>query len=64
LLHALAHYGVKASHAMMIGDSRHDIEAARAAAMPCIAVRYGYNHGEPIAFSDPDLVLDSLAELL
>jgi phosphoglycolate phosphatase len=64
LLHALAHYGVKATHAVMIGDSRNDIEAARAAAIPCIAVRYGYNHGEPIAFSDPDLVLDSLAELL
>ena len=64
LLHALAHFNVKANHAVMIGDSRNDIEAARAAGMPCIAVRYGYNHGEPISYSEPDLVLDSLVELL
>ncbi len=64
LLHALAHFCVKANQAVMIGDSRNDVEAAHAAGMPCIAVRYGYNHGEPIAYSEPDLVLDSLAELL
>jgi phosphoglycolate phosphatase len=64
LLHALAHFCVTENHAVMIGDSRNDIEAAHAAGMPCIAVRYGYNHGEPIAYSEPDLVLDSLAELL
>lgn len=64
MLHALAHYGLKANQAVMIGDSRNDIESAHAASMPCIAVRYGYNHGEPIAYCEPDLVLDSLIELL
>jgi len=64
VLHALSHFGVAAKHAVMIGDSRNDIEAAHAASVPCIAVRYGYNHGEPIAYCGPDLVLDSLVELL
>ena len=64
ILHALSHFGVQASQAVMIGDSRNDIEAAHAASVPCIAVRYGYNHGEPIAYCEPDLVLDSLVELL
>lgn len=64
ILHALSHFGVTANHAVMIGDSRNDIEAAHAASVPCIAVRYGYNHGESIAYCEPDLVLDSLVELL
>lgn len=64
ILHALSHFGVQANHAVMIGDSRNDIEAAHAASVPCIAVRYGYNHGESIAYCEPDLVLDSLVELL
>lgn len=54
---------VNASHTMMIGDSRHDIEAARAAGVYSVAVTYGYNHGEAIAVSQPDLILDSLAEI-
>ena len=64
LLHALSHYGLKPEHALMIGDSSNDVESARAASVRSIAVSYGYNHGEPIAASEPDLLLDSLAELL
>jgi phosphoglycolate phosphatase len=32
----------------MIGDSRNDAEAARAAGCPLVLVTYGYNHGEDI----------------
>jgi phosphoglycolate phosphatase len=32
----------------MIGDSRNDAEAARAAGCPVVLVTYGYNHGEDI----------------
>ncbi|HEY1132385.1 MAG TPA: phosphoglycolate phosphatase [Roseateles sp.] len=32
----------------MVGDSRNDAEAARAAGCPLVLVTYGYNHGEDI----------------
>ena len=64
LLHALHYFDVKPHQALMIGDSRNDVEAAHAAGMQCYALTYGYNHGEPIADCKPDLILDSLQQLL
>lgn len=64
ILHALQHYDLDPSQALMVGDSRNDVEAAHAAGVRCIALRYGYNHGEDIRACAPDLLLDSLAELL
>lgn len=64
LLHALEYFELKPEQAIMIGDSRNDVEAAHAAGMQCIALTYGYNHGEPIAACKPDLILDSLRQLL
>lgn len=55
--------GVTAEQALFIGDSRNDIRAARAAGVRCVALSYGYNHGEPIAKEAPDLVVDDLREL-
>lgn len=52
------------SKALMIGDSMHDVAAAKAAGVPVICVSYGYNHGNDIHDSEPDLVVDSLASLL
>ncbi|MEC7119933.1 MAG: phosphoglycolate phosphatase, partial [Pseudomonadota bacterium] len=48
LLHGLSYYDILPDQALMIGDSRNDVEAAHAAGMACIALRYGYNHGEDI----------------
>lgn len=64
LQHALQYFELKPHQAIMIGDSRNDIEAAHAAGMQCFALTYGYNHGEPVADCQPDLVLDSLQQLL
>jgi phosphoglycolate phosphatase len=64
LLHALHYFNLKPHEALMIGDSRNDVEAAHAAGMPCFALTYGYNHGESVALCQPDLVLDSLLQLL
>lgn len=64
LFHALNYFELKPHQAIMIGDSSNDIEAAHAAGMQCFALSYGYNHGQPIAASNPDLVLDSLLQLL
>ena len=49
---------------LMVGDSRNDAAAARAAGCPVLLVTYGYNHGEPVrGVVDADGYLDSLAEL-
>lgn len=63
LLYAAEQLGVPASDALMIGDSKSDVKAARAAGFKMIAVSYGYNHGEDIRNYHPDAVVDSLAEL-
>jgi phosphoglycolate phosphatase len=48
---------------LMVGDSRNDAEAARAAGCPVVLVSYGYNHGEPAASARPDAVIDRIDEL-
>ncbi|AXA64985.1 phosphoglycolate phosphatase [Pseudomonas oryzihabitans] len=63
LLWVMQQAGVVAGQALFIGDSRNDIRAARAAGVRCVALSYGYNHGEPIALEQPDLVVDDLREL-
>ena len=63
LLHAAEHTGIVPARALMVGDSRHDVQAGKAAGFRTLAVTYGYNHGEPIADSAPDHVTDSLAVL-
>lgn len=64
LLHCLRHFEVTASQALMVGDSRNDVDAARAAGIKVVAVPYGYNHGEPIEACAPDRLVASLAELI
>jgi len=56
--------GTLPARTLMIGDSRNDAQAARAAGCPVVLVRYGYNHGEPAESAAPDAVVDSLVELL
>ncbi|WP_457597168.1 phosphoglycolate phosphatase [Hydrogenimonas sp.] len=63
LLHACEKLGVQPSEAVMVGDSRNDIEAAKRAGMPAVAVRYGYNHGEPVEALFPERVIDRFGEL-
>jgi phosphoglycolate phosphatase len=64
LLHVAKRYGVPPEACLMVGDSRNDVLAAQAAGMPVAAVTYGYNHGEPIEVSGPDLVVEHLDALL
>lgn len=64
LLQVMHLAGVDAGQSLFVGDSRSDVLAARAASVPCVAVSYGYNHGRPIDEEQPNLVVDSLAELL
>ncbi len=64
LLHAAEQFNVTPEQGLMIGDSINDIKAARAAGFKAVAVTYGYNHGQDIRLSKPDITIDSLAELL
>ncbi|MCW8887117.1 MAG: phosphoglycolate phosphatase [Motiliproteus sp.] len=64
LLHAARKLGVKPQQLLMIGDSKHDVNAARNALCSVVGVTYGYNHGQPIVDCGPDWVVDSLMELL
>lgn len=64
LLEAMARCSASPSETLMVGDSKSDVVAARAAGCPVICVPYGYNHGEDIAKYEPDLIVQSLAELV
>jgi phosphoglycolate phosphatase len=55
--------GTAPTRTLMIGDSRNDAAAARAAGCPVVLVTYGYNHGEPARAVDADGFVDSLAEI-
>ncbi|MFG6668031.1 phosphoglycolate phosphatase [Halomonas sp. HNIBRBA4712] len=64
LLHAAGAFDLAPSRCVMVGDSRHDIEAGRAAGFATVALPYGYNHGEPIEASRPDVCLERLSALI
>jgi len=63
LLHAAEHFGVPPGDSLMLGDSKSDVTAARAAGFQVVCMSYGYNHGEDIRDYAPDAVIDSMAEL-
>jgi phosphoglycolate phosphatase len=54
--------GGEPEHAIMVGDSGTDMRTARAAAIPIIAVDFGYSE-VPIASLNPDRLIGSFAEL-
>jgi phosphoglycolate phosphatase len=63
LLHVSNFYRLNPSDCVMVGDSEHDIAAAKAAGFYAVAVPYGYNHGNNIAKSNPDCIVKSIADL-
>ena len=64
LLLACKQLQVRPERTLMIGDSRNDVLAARAAGMPVVCVDYGYNHGRPVSAEQPDSIVGSLHNLL
>ncbi|SFN43648.1 phosphoglycolate phosphatase [Izhakiella capsodis] len=60
----LGTFGLRPESLLFVGDSRNDILAAQAAGCPCVGMTYGYNYGEPITSSQPDIVLDHFNQLL
>lgn len=62
LVRACATFCVAADEAIMVGDSRADLEGARAAGMGCVLFAHGYSP-EPVEILGADGVLESFAEL-
>ena len=63
LHYAADHFAVDYDECLMVGDSSNDVQAARAAGFNVVCVPYGYNHGNDIRDSNPDLVVENLIEL-
>lgn len=64
LHHASNKLGIKIEDCLMIGDSTHDIAAARNAGCDVYAVSYGYNHGENIIDSSPDNLIHDFNDVI
>jgi phosphoglycolate phosphatase len=56
--------GSTPARTLVIGDSRNDAEAARAAGCPVVLATYGYNHGEPVQAVGADALFDRLDTLV
>lgn len=63
LLFACQSLGVEPQAALMVGDSVHDAQAARAAGIAIICVTYGYNEGSDPHTLSCDLLIDDLGSL-
>jgi phosphoglycolate phosphatase len=63
LYFACERLGVTAPQTLMVGDSRNDVTAARAAGMRVVCVTYGYNEGHDARTLKCDALVDSLAEV-
>ena len=65
LLHAAAVLRIPPSACLYLGDDLRDIQSARAAGMPSLAVRYGYlGDGGPIESWQADAIIDHPLEVL
>lgn len=60
ILHACRVMGTRPVDNLHIGDSKNDIQAARAAGCPIFCVPYGYNEGEPVDSAECDALVSDL----
>ncbi|MFC4158419.1 phosphoglycolate phosphatase [Chitinimonas lacunae] len=60
LRHVCERFGIEAHRMLMVGDSRYDLEAARAAGCPVALLSYGY---EAVAPLGADWIFDNLVEV-
>ncbi len=62
LLHVCRSLGIEPRHALVIGDSANDVQAARAAGCPVFCVPYGYSEGRDVRDLGCDAIVSSLEE--
>lgn len=63
LLHIAERLGRAPAQGVMIGDSRSDLEAARAAGMRAVAALYGFRQRQELLDAEPDAALERPADL-
>jgi phosphoglycolate phosphatase len=56
--------GIAPEHAVMVGDTTHDLLMARAAGMRSVAVTYGVHSAQELASSDPTWIVDTFADVI
>lgn len=59
----LAHFSIAPDEAVMIGDTRYDLEMARRIGMPSIGVEWGVHDREELGRYEPLAVVSQVAEL-
>lgn len=64
LRHLAAQAALDPECCLMVGDSRSDAQAAQAAGMPLVLVRYGYHQGLDLEAAGAVAVLDAMPQLL
>lgn len=64
LLHVSSTLNVTPESCIMVGDSKNDIVAAKAAKMRSVGLTYGYNYGEDIRNYDPDWAFDHFTSIM
>jgi phosphoglycolate phosphatase len=64
LVYVCEKLGVNKNKAIMIGDSKNDIIAAKNADIESIGVIWGYNYGEDIKKYNPDYIIDDFKKII
>jgi phosphoglycolate phosphatase len=55
--------GVSAEHAVMVGDTTHDLRMAKAAGMRSVGVTYGIHNREELSLAEPNWIADTFIEV-
>ena len=63
LARVLRESGVEARHALSVGDEVRDIEAARAAGIPCAAVTWGFSNRDVLEQYQPNHIFDEAVQI-
>lgn len=64
ILFALQEMGLSTVQCALVGDSAHDIHAAKAAGIPAVAVNYGYSQGVDLNTESPYAIVEGFADIL
>jgi phosphoglycolate phosphatase len=64
LIHLAGQFGVAPEEMLLIGDSKNDVQAARAAGCHVFCVPYGYNRDGDVRALGPDRVVERIGDAL